>query len=116
MFCDKSKLDELGCVGAPDLIIELLSPGSNKKELKNKYDVYEESGVGEYWINGDEDKYFIANTVKFLFVRKNNYLKSGLGHVLRGIWPKPISDVLSIFGMKNLNLYSHYKILFCLTK
>jgi Uma2 family endonuclease len=50
VICDKSKLDDLGCIGAPDLIIEILSPGNNKKELKNKYEVYEESGVREYWI------------------------------------------------------------------
>jgi Uma2 family endonuclease len=50
VVCDKSKLDDLGCIGAPDLIIEILSPGNNKKELKNKYEVYEESGVREYWI------------------------------------------------------------------
>lgn len=41
VICDKSKLDDLGCVGAPDLIIEILSPGNNKKELKSKYEVYE---------------------------------------------------------------------------
>ncbi|WP_439488945.1 Uma2 family endonuclease [Algoriphagus sp.] len=50
MVCDLSKLDDAGCVGAPDLIVEVLSPGNNKKELKNKYEVYEESGVREYWI------------------------------------------------------------------
>lgn len=50
VVCDPSKLDELGCVGAPDLIVEILSPGNNKKELQNKYEVYEEAGVKEYWI------------------------------------------------------------------
>ncbi|MBS9522656.1 Uma2 family endonuclease [Litoribacter ruber] len=50
VVCDPDKLDELGCVGAPDLIIEILSPGNNKKELKYKYEVYEEAGVKEYWI------------------------------------------------------------------
>ncbi|MEP1085574.1 Uma2 family endonuclease [Algoriphagus sp.] len=50
VVCDRSKLDEAGCVGAPDLIVEVLSPGNNKKELRNKYEVYEESGVKEYWI------------------------------------------------------------------
>jgi len=50
VVCDKSKLDEFGCIGAPDLIVEILSPGSNKKELQNKYEVYEESRVKEYWI------------------------------------------------------------------
>ncbi len=43
-------MDDAGCVGAPDLIIEILSPGNNRKELANKYEVYEESGVKEYWI------------------------------------------------------------------
>lgn len=50
VICDKDKLDEAGCLGAPDLIVEVLSPGNNKKELQNKYDVYQESGVREYWI------------------------------------------------------------------
>lgn len=50
VICDLGKLDELGCVGAPDLIVEILSPGNNKKELQNKYEVYEESGVKEYWV------------------------------------------------------------------
>jgi Uma2 family endonuclease len=50
VVCDKSKLDDLGCLGAPDLIIEILSPGNNRKELKHKYEVYEESGVQEYWV------------------------------------------------------------------
>ncbi len=50
IICDSSKLDEAGCIGAPDLIIEILSKGNNKKELQNKYEVYEESGVKEYWL------------------------------------------------------------------
>jgi Uma2 family endonuclease len=50
VVCDRSKLDDAGCIGAPDLILEILSPGNNQKELQNKYEVYEESGVKEYWI------------------------------------------------------------------
>jgi Uma2 family endonuclease len=50
VICDKSKLDDAGCLGAPELIVEILSPGNNQKELKDKYEVYEESGVNEYWI------------------------------------------------------------------
>jgi Uma2 family endonuclease len=49
------KLDDLGCIGAPDLIIEILSPGNNRKELKSKYEVYEESGVLEYWVIHPEE-------------------------------------------------------------
>lgn len=50
VVCDKSKLSESGCLGAPDLVAEILSPGNNKKELKLKYEVYQESGVKEYWV------------------------------------------------------------------
>jgi len=50
VICDQSKLDFKGCIGAPDIAVEILSPGNNAKEMKNKYHVYEESGVREYWI------------------------------------------------------------------
>jgi Uma2 family endonuclease len=50
VICDKDKIDERGAIGAPDLIIEILSPGNSKKEMKTKYALYEEAGVREYWI------------------------------------------------------------------
>ena len=55
VVCDPEKLDPAGCIGAPDLIVEILSPGNNKKELQNKYNVYEESGVKEYWVIHPEE-------------------------------------------------------------
>lgn len=50
VICDKNKLTEQGCDGAPDWIIEILSPGNSKKELHLKYDLYQENGVTEYWM------------------------------------------------------------------
>ena len=50
IICDQRKLDVQGCVGAPDMIIEILSPGNSKKEMRDKYDLYQESGVKEYWV------------------------------------------------------------------
>ena len=50
VICDERKIQESGCLGAPDLVGEILSPGNNKKELRLKYDVYEEAGVKEYWV------------------------------------------------------------------
>ncbi|MBC7654536.1 MAG: Uma2 family endonuclease [Oligoflexus sp.] len=50
VICDLSKLDDKGCIGAPDIVVEILSPGNSKKEMSNKFDVYQESGVKEYWI------------------------------------------------------------------
>jgi len=63
VICDLEKLDELGCVGAPDLIMEILSPSNNKKELQNKYEVYEESGVKEYWIIHPYEKTLLVYTL-----------------------------------------------------
>jgi Uma2 family endonuclease len=50
VICDGSKLDEQGCNGAPDWIIEILSKGNSKKEVKTKHALYAESGVKEYWL------------------------------------------------------------------
>jgi len=50
VVCDPSKLDRRGCVGAPDLIIEILSPSTAAKDVKDKFHLYEEAGVREYWI------------------------------------------------------------------
>jgi Uma2 family endonuclease len=58
VVCDQTKLDKRGCIGAPDIVVEILSPGNNKKELINKYEVYEEAGVKEYWIVSPSEKTF----------------------------------------------------------
>ncbi len=50
VICDLEKLDEKGCLGAPDLVVEILSPGNAAREMKLKKNLYEESGVREYWI------------------------------------------------------------------
>lgn len=50
VICDSGKLDEQGCNGAPDWIIEILSKGNSKKEVKIKHALYAESGVKEYWL------------------------------------------------------------------
>lgn len=59
VICDLSKLDKRGCVGAPDIVVEILSPGNNQKEVRNKYEIYEESGVKEYWLVSPQDKTFL---------------------------------------------------------
>ncbi len=50
VICDKAKLDDRGCNGAPDLIIEITSPSTAKMDLTVKFDLYEKHGVKEYWI------------------------------------------------------------------
>ena len=50
IICDLEKLDDKGCNGAPDLVVEILPPGNSTKEMKIKKDLYEENQIREYWI------------------------------------------------------------------
>lgn len=50
VICDKEKLDDEGCHGAPDWVIEILSPSSRKMDCERKLKLYQETGVREYWI------------------------------------------------------------------
>ncbi len=59
VICDSTKLDDKGCIGAPDIVVEILSPGNNRKELQSKYEIYEEAAVKEYWIIHPTEKTFL---------------------------------------------------------
>lgn len=50
VICDPQKIDDRGCLGAPDWIIEILSNSNTKHELQTKFALYEENKVREYWI------------------------------------------------------------------
>jgi len=50
VICDKNKLDDRGCNGAPDWIIEIVSPASRVMDYYTKLSLYREAGVREYWI------------------------------------------------------------------
>ncbi|GAB2792592.1 Uma2 family endonuclease [Hymenobacter luteus] len=69
VICDPQKLDERGCLGAPDWIIEILSPGNVSRDTKEKFDLYEEVGVREYWIVTPEQK----NVVVYLLNEEGRY-------------------------------------------
>ena len=56
VVCDRSKLDERGCRGAPDLVVEILSPHTASKDLKKKLSLYEKHRVRQYWIVQPEHK------------------------------------------------------------
>lgn len=50
IICDRSKLSDRGCEGAPDFIIEIVSPSSRKMDYSTKNTLYSDAGVREYWI------------------------------------------------------------------
>ena len=69
VVCDENKQDDKGCIGAPELIIEILSPGNSKKEMKYKFDLYEEAGVLEYWIVNPENR-----TILIYILKENEFV------------------------------------------
>lgn len=56
VVCNGAKIDEAGCRGAPDWIIEILSPSTASKDLKNKRALYERHGVRELWFVHPTDR------------------------------------------------------------
>lgn len=56
VICDRNKLDKHGCKGAPDLIIEILSPSTLRHDRIVKLNLYQRAGVREYWIVDPENR------------------------------------------------------------
>ncbi len=56
VICDQGKLDEKGCLGSPDLVIEVVSPSSVSKDYIEKLNLYEKYAIKEYWIVHPVDK------------------------------------------------------------
>jgi Uma2 family endonuclease len=82
-------------LGAPDLVIEILSPSNSKKEMDLKFDLYEENGVKEYWIVNPLDE-----TVYIYVLENDRYI---------GIKPLIIDSILQSptfpklrFAVKNI--------------
>lgn len=91
VICDPTKLDDRGCSGAPELVIEILSPGNSKAEMKDKFELYQEAGVLEYWI--------VSPIEKMVQVFKLN--DEG---VFIGLAPKIEDDMLSTPIIPNLEI------------
>ena len=96
VICDKSILDAKGCLGAPDIVVEILSPSNNVTELENKYEIYLEAGVKEYWIVSPQDKTFLIYTLQ-----NGAYMPSRLmvaGHIATSsVLPGFSLDLTSLF-------------------
>jgi Uma2 family endonuclease len=56
VVCDKSKLDQRGCNGAPDLIVEIISPSTASRDMKEKFELYQRFAVKEYWLVHPNDQ------------------------------------------------------------
>ena len=68
VICDRSKIDRHGCKGAPDFIIEILSPSTQRHDRLVKFDLYQRAGVREYWIVDPE-----RQLVQVLLLEEGSY-------------------------------------------
>lgn len=99
VICDNSKLDDRGCIGAPDLIIEILSPGNSKKELHDKYELYRDNGVKEYWIiHPSEQTVLIYKLVDNEYVPSRLY--NGEETIGSSLFPDLDIDLKEVFADK----------------
>ena len=96
VICDPDKLDERGCIGVPDLVIEILSPSTSKKDVNDKFILYEESGVKEYWIVHPAEQtlsVFILRNSKLQFQK----MYSVADQVKVGVFKDLIIDLSNVF-------------------
>jgi len=96
VVCDKSKIGNEGIRGAPDFVIEILSPSNTTKEMGRKFRLYQKAGVREYWVVNPEDA--ILDT--FLFdgnvIRFHSYTAADKANV--GIFPGFAVDLEPVFA------------------
>lgn len=74
VICEESKLDDKGCLGSPDLIIEIISPTSISLDYVKKFALYDKYKVKEYWIVHPVDK----TVMVFILGEDNQYGKPGI--------------------------------------
>ena len=74
VVCDRDKLDAKGCKGAPDLVIEILSPSSIRNDRLTKFNLYQRAGVREYWIVNPSEK-----RVQVFVLENGHYTAAALG-------------------------------------
>lgn len=87
VICDLSKIDKHGCCGAPDLIVEILSPSTLRRDLTEKFALYEEHGVKEYWIVQPKDE-----AITIFLLQEDGKYDNGTVYQFEGQVPVHIFD------------------------
>lgn len=97
IICDPEKLDDRGCKGAPDLVVEILAPGNTHREMEEKYRLYEEAGVREYWLVDPEHEavfpYLLSEAGQFI----GQPPQAGRGVLQAHIFPNLAIDLEALF-------------------
>ena len=87
VVCDPDKLDDMGCRGAPDLVIEILSPSTRRHDRMTKFNLYQQAGVREYWIV-DPD----SQDVQVFVLEGGRYFVRGYGTAEGSLKPSVLED------------------------
>ena len=74
IICDRTKIDDKGCNGAPDMVIEILSPSTAMRDKVLKFNKYQRAGVREYWIVDPNSK-----TVQVFILDNGRYIAKSYG-------------------------------------
>jgi len=74
VVCDRAKLDDRGCNGAPDMVVEILSPSTAMRDRLLKFNAYQRAGVREYWIVDPDSK-----TVQLHILENGRYFTKSYG-------------------------------------
>jgi Uma2 family endonuclease len=99
VFCDLSKLDDRGAIDAPDLVVEITSDSTMKKDYNEKFNIYEENGVREYWIVNPD-----SHSMEIFKLENNKYDSVGVFNIHDGatevnsvIFPELKVNLVEIF-------------------
>lgn len=96
VICDQTKLDEQGCNGAPELVIEILSPGNSRREMNEKFELYQEAGVQEYWLVEPAEEIVLV----YVLNEQDKYigLKPATDFVVSPLFPDLNIDITEVFA------------------
>ena len=97
VICDKSKLDDKGCIGAPDLIVEVLSLATQKKDYNEKFNLYEENKVKEYWLVHPEQKTVETYVLKEGIYQLNHRFEKAEGIITTPLFNGFQLDCIDVF-------------------
>jgi len=78
VVCDEKKRGNEGCLGAPDLVVEILSPSNTAIEMERKFKLYQKAGVREYWIVDPENKGLTVHIFQENVILSRTYGSVGL--------------------------------------
>ncbi len=93
VVCDLLKIEKSGANGAPDLVVEILSPGNRQIEMHEKFEAYQASLVREYWIIHTEEQWMLQYVLNGnnLFILHKKY--ENLSRIASVIFPELIMEV-----------------------